>query len=211
MTAREALAAFLMRMRAGGIADNALLAAFETVPRARFLPTEWASHAYSARMIPIACGEAIEGADYQASTIAALDIKGSERVLEVGTGSGYTAAIMAQLGARVVSLERYKTLCTDAQHRLEGLAPVSVRHADGSKGMASEGPFDRVIAWAAFETLPRQFTDQIASGGIMIAPIGGAEERQTLVKLTKIGSRFERENIGFARLQPLAQSIAARL
>lgn len=211
MTAREALAAFLMRMRAGGIADTALLAAFETVPRARFLPAEWASQAYSARMIPIACGEAIEGADFQAATIAALDIKGGERVLEVGTGSGYTAAIMAQIGARVVSLERYKTLCTDAQQRLEGLAPVSVRHADGSKGLASEGPYDRVIAWAAFDTLPRQFTDQIASGGIMIAPIGGAEERQALVKLTKIGSRFERENIGFARLQPLAAAIAARL
>ena len=132
-------------------------------------------------------------------------------MLEVGTGSGFTAAVMARLAARVVTVERYKTLTEQARQRFEALGIVNafVRQADGSQGLAAEGPFDRIVVWAAFDSLPRSFADQLSSGGVMIAPIGPDEGEQVLTKLTKIGSRFEREDIGTVRLQPIARSVAA--
>lgn len=211
-SAPESHAAFVMRMRAGGVSDTALLNAFETVRRGDFLAPEWRRAAWTSGMLPIGCGEAMESIDLQARMIAALDIRGGERVLEIGTGSGYTAAVMATLGARVVTIDRYRTLCAEALSRFEKAAlPVGVRHADGTRGLPGEGPFDRVIAWAAFEELPRFFADQIASNGVFVAPVGTAEARQALLKLTKIGSRFEREDIGFARLQPLIAGLSAKL
>jgi protein-L-isoaspartate(D-aspartate) O-methyltransferase len=134
-------------------------------------------------------------------------------VLEVGTGSGYTAAVMARLAGRVLSLDRYRTLIAEAEQRLSalGISNVILRQADGSAGAAADGPFDRIVVWAAFEGPPRNFVDQLASGGVMIAPIGPAEEVQTLARLTKLGSRFEREDIGRVRLQPLASGVAAAL
>src|SRR5690606_14735803 len=124
------------------------------------------------------------------------------RVLEIGTGSGYTAAVMSRLAGRVVTLERYKTLINQARARYEalGIQNVQIRHVDGANGLPGEGPFDRIVVWAAFESLPRAFVDQLAIGGIMIAPIGPAEAPQELARLTKVGSRFEREDIGQVRL-----------
>ena len=90
-----------------------------------------------------------------------------------------------------------------------GIVNAFVRQADGSQGLAAEGPFDRIVVWAAFDSLPRSFVDQLSSGGVMIAPIGPDEGEQVLTKLTKIGSRFEREDIGTVRLQPIARSVAA--
>ena len=134
-------------------------------------------------------------------------------MLEVGTGSGYTAAVMARLGGRVVTLDRYKALVEQARQRFEGLGLVNalVRQADGGNGLPGEGPFDRIVAWTAFDSLPRPFVDQLSSGGIMIAPIGPAEGEQVFSKLTKVGSRFEREDIATVRLQPIAKGVAAVL
>ena len=145
--------------------------------------------------------------------IAALDIQPGHRVLEVGTGSGYTAAVMARLGGRVVTLDRYKALVEQARQRFEtlGLANALVRQADGGNGLPGEGPFDRIVAWTAFDSLPRPFVDQLSTGGIMIAPIGPADGEQVLAKLTKVGSRFERDDITTVRLQPIAKGVAAVL
>jgi len=208
---REGFAAFLLRLRAGGFPPKDLVAAFEATPRRGFLPAPWQAFAWSERMLPIECGEAIEGVDLQASVLAGLDIQAGQRVLEVGTGSGYTAAVMARLAGRVVTMERYKTLTEQARGRFEalGIANAFVRQADGANGLAGEGPFDRIVVWAAFEGLPRTFVDQLSSGGIMIAPIGPAEGEQVLARLTKTGSRFEREDLGKVRLQPLARGVAA--
>lgn len=210
---REGFAAFLLRMRAAGIADRALMDAIEAVPRRAFLPAQWQSAAWSARMIPIACGETVEGLDQQAVALSSLAIVAGNRVLEVGTGSGYTAAVMARLGARVVSVERFRTLADQARQQIEtqGIANVVIRHADGSEGLPAEGPFDRIVVWAAFETLPRGFVDQLSTNGVMIAPIGGAEETQTVARLSKVGSRFERQDIGRVRLQPIVRGLAAAL
>lgn len=210
---REAFAAFLLRLRSKGIVAKELVAAFEATPRRTFLPSRWQSAVWSERMAPIECGEAIEGADLQATVIAALELSNGHRVLEVGTGSGFTAAVMGRLAARVITLERYKTLAEQARQRFERLALANVvgRHADGAVGLPGEGPFDRIVAWAAFDSLPRPFVDQLSSGGIMITPIGSGEGEQVLAKLTKVGSRFERVDIASVRLQPIVKGMAAVL
>jgi protein-L-isoaspartate(D-aspartate) O-methyltransferase len=210
---REGFAAFLLRMRAKGISDQALFAAIEATPRRAFVPGQWRDAAWVNRMLPIACGEAIEGIDLQAQVIAALALEPGHRILEVGTGSGFTAAVMARLSARVLTLERYRTLVGEAEQRAAtlGLSNIVARHADGSGGVAAEGPYDRIVVWASFESLPRNFVDQLASGGVMVAPIGPGDAVQKLSRLTKLGSRFEREDIGDVRLQPLSQGVAAAL
>lgn len=204
---REGFAAFMLRMRARGLGGKALFSAMEMTPRAGFIPSEWNAAAWSDRMVPIACGEAIEGCDLQAQVIEALELSSGHRVLEIGTGSGFTAAVLARLAGRVVSLDRYRTLVAEAQSRWEvlGITNAVARHADGIDGLASEGPFDRIVAWAAFDELPRRFVDQLATGGIMICPVGVAEEAQTMMKLVKIGSRFERTDLASVRLQPLVK------
>jgi len=208
---REGFAAFLLRLRGRGTVPKALIAAFEATPRRGFLAAHFHQLAWSDRMLPIECGEAIEGADMQAAVIAALAIESGNRVLEIGTGSGYTAGVMSRLAARIVTIDRYKTLVEQARQRFEalGIGNVIVRQADGSGGLPAEGPFDRIVAWAAFDSLPRFLLDQLSSGGIVIAPIGPEEGEQVLAKLTKVGSRFEREDIGLVRLQPILRSVAA--
>jgi protein-L-isoaspartate(D-aspartate) O-methyltransferase len=164
-------------------------------------------------MIPIECGEVVEGIDMQALTLAALDLAPGQRVLEVGTGSGYTAALLGQLAGRVLSVERFRTLAELARQRLEALSldNVVVRHADGARGMPAEGPFDRIVVWAAFESHPRLFVDMLSTGGVMVAAIGPGDGEQALARLSKVGSRFEREDIGRVRLQPLVEGLAAAL
>ena len=206
---REGLAAFFLRQR--GRLSRELSAVFEATPRGQFLPPQWEDWEWSDRMVPIECGEAIEGVDLQAAVIGALGIEPAHRVLEVGTGTGYTAALMARLSARVTTVDRFKTLCENAKQRFEALqlSGVTVRHLDGSNGLAAQGPYDRIVVWAAFESLPRTFVDQLATNGVMVAAIGAGEEEQDLARLSKVGSRFEREDFARVRFQPIARSIAS--
>lgn len=211
MDDREGFAAFLLRLRGKGAVPKALIAAIEATPRPGFLAPQYASVSWTDRMLPIECGEAMEGADTQAAVIAAMAVEPGHRVLEIGTGSGYTAAVLSRLSARVVTVERYRTLAEQARQRFEalGIANVVVRHADGANGLPNEGPFDRIVVWASFDSLPRFLLDQLSSGGVVIAPIGPPEEEQVVAKLTKVGSRFEREDIGVVRLQPVLPGVAA--
>jgi protein-L-isoaspartate(D-aspartate) O-methyltransferase len=208
---REGFAAFLLRLRGRGMVPKPLIAAFEATPRRGFLSGQLHDLAWSDRMLPIECGEAIEGADLQAAVIASLGIEPGNRVLEIGTGSGYTAAVMARLAGRVVTIDRYKTLVEQARQRFEalGITNAIARQADGCNGLPNEGPFDRIVAWAAFESLPRFLLEQLSSGGVVIAPIGPAEDQQVMAKLIKVGSRFEREDIGMVRFQPILPGMAA--
>lgn len=212
-TDREGFAAFLLRMRGVGIDRRDLMTAFELTPRRSFVPTQWHGDAWSQGMLPIECGEAIEGIDLQARVLSALDLQPGQKVLEIGTGSGYTAAVMSRMVGRVISLDRYRTLIELASQRLEALelSNVLLRQADGRQGLAAEGPFDRIVAWAAYAEHPRHLVEQLSTGGIAVAAIGPAEDKQTLAKLSKIGSRFEREEIAEVRLQPLAEGMAASI
>lgn len=210
---RERFAAFVLRMRAAGIDHRALMAAVEATPRLDFMPTQWRADAWSDRMVPIECGETIEGLDLQMRVLAALDLEPGHRVLEIGTGSGFTSAVMGRMAARVLTFDRFKTLVEKARQRHEtlGVTNVIVRQADGAQGAMAEGPFDRIVAWAAYESLPRGFVDQLATGGIMIAPIGPAEDIQVMERLVKLGSRFDRDVIANVRLQPMATGLAAAI
>lgn len=201
---REGFAAFLLRMRNSGIDDRLLMAAFEAVPRRDFIRPEFLSDVWSKRTNPIDCGETIEGADTQARLIRQLGIEEHHRVLEIGTGTGFTAAVMSKLARRVFTIERFRTLSAAAATRIRELKidNAIATHGDGSQG-GTNGPFDRIITWAAFDNVPRPFIEQLTSGGVMICPIGAADEPQDIVRLTKIGSRFEREDIGKIRSQPL--------
>ena len=217
MTARlaekEGFAALVLRLRAEGISDLDLLTAVEQTQRSLFVPPQFADDAYSSRTIPIECGSFLEGIDFAVRILHHLKLKPGQRVLEIGTGSGFTAAVMGRMAERVLSIDRYKTLTTAAQRRMEslGLRSVIVRHADGSAGMQGEGTFDRILVTAAFNAMPRFYTDQLVSGGSMIAPLMISENECRMVRLTKTGSRFEREELFEAPYLPIVPRLASLL
>ncbi|NNH63818.1 protein-L-isoaspartate(D-aspartate) O-methyltransferase [Rhizobium laguerreae] len=217
MTARlaekEGFAALVLRLRAEGISDLDLLTAVEQTQRSLFVPPQFADDAYSSRTIPIECGSFLEGIDIAVRILHHLKLKPGQRVLEIGTGSGFTAAVMGRIAERVLSVDRYKTLTTAAQRRMEslGLRSVIIRHADGSAGMQGEGTFDRILVTAAFNAMPRFYTDQLVSGGSMIAPLMISENECRMVRLTKTGSRFEREELFDAPYLPIVPRLASLL
>jgi protein-L-isoaspartate(D-aspartate) O-methyltransferase len=131
-------------------------------------------------------------------------------VLEIGTGSGFTAAVLGRLVERVLTVDRYKTLVNLAQERMDKLSlrNVIVRQADGSAGLQGEGTFDRILVTAAFTTMPRAYTEQLVSGGVIIAPVITDGGIARMVKLTKAGSRFEREDMFDTPYQPIVPQIA---
>jgi protein-L-isoaspartate(D-aspartate) O-methyltransferase len=194
---KEGFAGLFLRLRAEGLADKTLLTALEQTPRTLFLSAAYSDCAYQDRLVPIDCGGFAESADLVARLIVALGIEPGHRVLDLGTGSGFLAAVAARLAERVVTVDRFNTLTHLAQQRFAhlGLGNVVARQADGLKGMNGEGSFDRVIATCAFDAMPRQFVDQLASGGVMLAPMLQENGKARMARLTKIGSRFEREDL----------------
>jgi protein-L-isoaspartate(D-aspartate) O-methyltransferase len=210
---KEGFAALVLRLRAEGISDLDLLTAVEQTQRSQFVPPQFADDAYSSRTIPIECGSFLEGIDFAVRILHHLKLKPGQRVLEIGTGSGFTAAVMGRMAERVLSIDRYKTLTTAAQRRMEslGLRSVIIRHADGSAGMQGEGTFDRILVTAAFNAMPRFYTDQLVSGGSMIAPLMISENECRMVRLTKTGSRFEREELFDAPYLPIVPRLASLL
>jgi protein-L-isoaspartate(D-aspartate) O-methyltransferase len=163
--------------------------------------------------VPIDCGGFAESADLVARLIVALGIEPGHRVLDLGTGSGFLAAVAARLAERVVTVDRFNTLTHLAQQRFThlGLGNVVARQADGLKGMNGEGSFDRVIATCAFDAMPRQFVDQLASGGVMLAPMLQESGKARMARLTKIGSRFEREDLFEVPYRAFVPGLAAAL
>jgi protein-L-isoaspartate(D-aspartate) O-methyltransferase len=210
---KEGFAAVVLRMRAEGISDIDLLTAVEQTPRSLFVPAQFADDAYSSHTIPIECGSFMEGVDLVVRLLHHLKVKPGHRVLEVGTGSGFTAAVMARMAERVLTVDRYKTLVTGAQKRMEALSlrNVVVRHADGSAGLQGEGTFDRIFVTGAFNAMPRFYADQLVSGGSMIAPLMISENYCRMVRLTKTGSRFEREELFQVPYLPIVPKTASYL
>ena len=204
---REGLAALILRLRGDGLQDNGLLAAVEETPRTLFTPSAFSDAAYSPRLVPIDCGAFMEGADLAVQMLYLLMVRPGQRVLEIGTGSGFTAAVMARIAERVFTVDRYKTLVSLARQRFDRLElkNIAVRHADGSQGLKGEGTFDRILVTGAFQSLPRFFVEQLVAGGVLIAPVIGEDGTCMLMRMTKVGSRFEREElfpVPFALLTP---------
>lgn len=210
---REGFAALCLRLRGRGITATDLLNAIEQTPRHLFTPAEHVGVAWSSRTIPIECGSFMEGVDLAAELIDALKLKPSHRVLEVGTGSGFTAAVMARLAERVLTIDRYKTLVTLAQERMDRLSlrNVVVRQADGASGLQGEGTFDRIVITAAFTSFPRIYAEQLVSGGMMVAPVLQENGEARMIKLMKTGSRFERIELFDTPYQPVISQVALSL
>lgn len=210
---KEGFAGLFLRLRAEGISDKALLTALEQTPRTLFFSAAHADMVYQDRLVPIDCGGFAESADLVARLLHLTGIAPTHRVLDIGTGSGFLAAVAARLAERVVTIDRYKTLIQLAQQRFVhlGLGNIIARQADGLKGLSGEGSFDRIFATCAFESMPRHFVDQLASGGVMLAPILGEDQTVRLARLTKIGSRFDREDLFELPYRAFTPGMAAAL
>jgi protein-L-isoaspartate(D-aspartate) O-methyltransferase len=209
---REDLAAFLLRLRGARIADGRVLQAVEAVPRRLFVGPK-VRDAYADASFPIDCGETMPSAMKAVALVADLRVEPTNRILEIGTGSGYVTALLAKLGGRVTSLDRYRTLLTVAEERLKTcrLPGVQFVQEDGREGWRDAAPYDRIIIHAAQDVLPRTFLDQLAMQGQIVCALGPGDGQQTLARLQKVGSRLEREDLRPVRYQALAQGIARKL
>jgi protein-L-isoaspartate(D-aspartate) O-methyltransferase len=185
----------------------------DEVPREHFVETRFADAAYADQAMPIACGQTISQPYVVAYMTEQLEVKPNHRVLEVGTGSGYQAAVLSRLAREVVSLERYRTLANTARSRLKtlGYNNVEVLLGDGLGGEPLRAPYDRIIVTAAAESIPPALTAQLAEGGIMILPLGPQGGPQQLVKLTKTKEGLTRETLIAVRFVPLLPGQAREL
>lgn len=195
----EALAAARERMitdqlAARGMRDERVLEAFRRVPRERFLsPGAW-RRAYDDSALPIDCEQTISQPYMVAHMTAALELRGDERVLEIGTGSGYQTAILALLARWVYTIERHDTLLTAAQQRLSALnlQNITCRSGDGTTGWAAHAPYDAILVTAGAPAVPEALTDELAEGGRLVIPVG-TETDQTLRKITRTGGELREQ------------------
>jgi protein-L-isoaspartate(D-aspartate) O-methyltransferase len=189
-----------------GVSDPTTLAAMRMVPRHEFVSAEWRSAAYSDGPLPIGEGQTISQPYVVALMTERLGLRPGEKVLEVGTGSGYQAAVLAEVGARVFTIEIFETLAREAEERLRrlGYERVEVRNGDGYLGWPEEGPFDAIIVTAAPNAIPQPLVDQLRPGGRMIIPVGPEGEVQELVLLRKEpNGSIRTESISPVRFVPL--------
>jgi protein-L-isoaspartate(D-aspartate) O-methyltransferase len=204
---------FMLTLRRRGISDQAVLRAMDEVPREHFVMPETLEAAYADQALPIACGQTISQPYVVAYMTEHLDVHPEHRVLEVGTGSGYQAAILSRLAREVITVERYRTLADNARMRLQtlGFDNVEVLVGDGLEGAPSRAPFDRIIVTAAAEEVPNALMTQLAEGGIMVLPLGSHAASQVLVKLTKNKDHIAREELIPVRFVPLLPGKAQEL
>jgi len=205
---------FLLQLRKRGIQDTRVLRALETVPRERFVEESQQELAFADQALPISCGQTISQPYVVAAMTEALEVGPHHRVLEIGTGSGYQAAILARLAWEVVTIERYRTLAQTARARLAalGLNNVTVTVGDGTKGDPERAPFDRIIVTAATPQIPPPLLEQLAPDGILIAPIGPTGGVQQLVRLhKKKDGTIEERSLMTVRFVPLIPGQAASL
>ncbi|OEF08102.1 protein-L-isoaspartate(D-aspartate) O-methyltransferase [Vibrio genomosp. F10] len=188
---------------ASGIKDPRVLQAIHNLPRESFVSQAMIHQAYDNNALPIGQGQTISQPYIVAKMTELLGLKSNSKVLEVGTGSGYQTAVLAQLVDHVHSIERIKALQWDAKRRLKqlDLYNISTKHGDGWKGWANKAPFDAIIVTAAPNSVPEALLEQLAEGGRMIIPVG--EEEQLLIKITRQGSEYLYENIEMVRFVPL--------
>ena len=204
---------FLLTLRKRGITDQAVLRAMEEVPRGEFVQPDYTNLAYSDHALPIACGQTISQPYVVAFMTEQLGLKREHRILEVGTGSGYQAAVLSSLAREVVSIERFRTLADTARERLRrlGYNNVEVVVGDGFAGVPEKAPYDRIVVTAAAEKLPQALVDQLGEGGVMLLPLGPHEGTQHIIKVTKTSTGLEREELLPVRFVPLLPGQAKEL
>ncbi|MBO4222672.1 protein-L-isoaspartate(D-aspartate) O-methyltransferase [Bradyrhizobium neotropicale] len=204
---------FQLALRRRGISDQSVLRAMEEVPRERFVAANDRDHAYRDSALGIACGQTISQPFVVAYMTEQLQLNREHRVLEIGTGSGYHAAVLSRLCKHVLTIERYRTLADTARQRLEklGYYNIEVMLGDGFDVPAGGGDFDRIIVTAAMEQIPEKLLQRLEVGGILIAPVGPHHGTQTLVRVTRTETGFERRELVDVRFVPALPGVAREL
>ena len=204
---------FQLTLRRRGISDQAVLRAMEEVPREAFVGEADRIDAYRDSALGIACGQTISQPFVVAYMTEQLNVKKNHRVLEIGTGSGYQAAILSRLAAHVLTIERFRTLADSARARLETLhcGNVEVMVGDGFEVPADAGQFDRIMVTAAMVQIPDSLLERLRGDGILIAPVGPHHGVQTLVRVTKTAGGYDRKELVDVRFVPALPGIAKEL
>jgi protein-L-isoaspartate(D-aspartate) O-methyltransferase len=204
---------FQLNLRRRGISDQAVLRTMEEIPRDVFVASGDRGDAYRDSALAIACGQTISQPFVVAYMTEQLQLQRSHRVLEIGTGSGYQAAILSRLCREVLTVERYRTLADSARVRLEqlGCHNIEVMLGDGFDVPANVGDFDRIIVTAAMEQIPETLTARLAPGGVLIAPVGPHQGTQTLIRMVRTAAGLERKELVDVRFVPALPGIAREL
>jgi protein-L-isoaspartate(D-aspartate) O-methyltransferase len=204
---------FQLTLRRRGISDQSVLRTMEEVPREAFVEKGDLAYAYRDSALGIECGQTISQPFVVAYMTEQLGVQRSHRVLEIGTGSGYQAAILSKLCRDVVSIERYRTLADNARKRLAklGYNNVEVILGDGFEIPENLGSFDRIIVTAAMENIPEKLLERLEPGGVLIAPVGPHHGIQTLVRVARTQAGFNRKELVDVRFVPALPGIAREL
>ena len=200
---------FLFALRQRGVMDKRVLEAMEKIDRGAFVKGLFAERAYEDMPLPIACGQTISQPSVVGLMTQALDVQPRHKVLEVGTGSGYQAAVLSQLARRVYTVDRHRRLVDAAQEIFDalGLSNITAFPADGSFGLPEQAPFDRILVTAAAEDPPGPLLAELKMGGIMVVPVGQSDAVQSLIKVTRTETGFEYDELRTVRFVPLVEGM----
>lgn len=200
---------FLFALRSKGVTNQRVLEAMEKIDRGPFVRGLFSERAYEDMPLPIACGQTISQPSVVGLMTQALDVSPRDKVLEVGTGSGYQAAILSQLARRVYSVDRHRRLVREASEifREMDLTNITAMTADGSFGLPEQAPFDRIIVTAAAEDPPGPLLAQLKIGGIMVVPVGQSDAVQHLIRVTRTETGLDYEELRPVRFVPLLEGL----
>jgi protein-L-isoaspartate(D-aspartate) O-methyltransferase len=200
---------FLYALRSKGLTDKSVLTAMELVDRGLFVRGIFNERAYEDMPLPISCGQTISQPSVVGLMTQALQLSGREKVLEVGTGSGYQAAILSHLCRRIYTVDRHQRLVREARLLFEQLAlsNITAITADGCFGLPDQAPFDRILVTAAAEDPPSPLLAQLKIGGIMVLPVGQSDTVQSLIRVTRLETGFDYEELRPVRFVPLVEGL----
>jgi len=209
MDEAERKMSFLFAVRSRGVTDKRVLTAMEAVDRGRFIRGTFAGRAYEDTPLPIACGQTISQPSVVGLMTQALDVQPRHKVLEIGTGSGYQAAVLSHLARRVYTIDRHRRLVTEAEAVFEalGLTNITALTGDGSRGLEAQAPFDRILVTAAAEDPPGPLLAQLAVGGIMVLPVGQSDQVQQLIRVRRTDDGFDYDDLRPVRFVPLVEGL----
>ncbi|NNE53872.1 MAG: protein-L-isoaspartate(D-aspartate) O-methyltransferase [Sulfitobacter sp.] len=209
MTEAERKMQFLYALRSKGVTDARVLSAMESVDRGPFVRGLFAGRAYEDMPLPIACGQTISQPSVVGLMTQALEVSPRDKVLEIGTGSGYQAAILSKLARRVYTIDRHRRLVREARAIFDelGLVNITAICGDGSFGLEEQAPFDRIIVTAAAEDTPGPLLAQLKEGGIMVLPVGQSDAVQHLIRVRKTADGLEYDELRAVRFVPLLEGL----
>ncbi|TRW97456.1 protein-L-isoaspartate(D-aspartate) O-methyltransferase [Paracoccus sp. M683] len=200
---------FQLQLRSRGVTDTRVLGVMERIDRGLFVRGQFADRSYEDTPLPIPCGQTISQPSVVGLMTQALNPGPRDTVLEVGTGSGYQAAVLSGLCRRVYTVDRHKRLVTEAEALFQklGLHNITAQVADGSRGLPDQAPFDRILVTAAAEDPPGPLLAQLKIGGIMVVPVGQSDAVQTLIRVTRSESGFTYDELRQVRFVPLVEGL----